>query len=686
MIWGAADSEQSRREARYRDLLALGADEADSWEGFCGAELQGFRLTRGQVRLIGDREQKQLFGAVLVPHNASVDPLPDDAEPVRFPTARPSHQPGDAESLNSARDSADESDNQHPLFEHILKKLGLRVLGCPASGTAKIFSTRYKRTEIIRDINKFRYENLLQIAGDVVLDVVREPGQEEGHDERDLYPFKIVRQAIALLSGRRAISDETELGVGIWEGEPEPTGESPIILVGRGFASYWNGDRKLHYIDEPEVKGKVLDFETRSKDWFDHRQIAGFLEQCERGPEFAQQVCQESIELFSRWRWVRQDLSPIVATGLVLSTFVQSVWIYRPQIAVIGPSNSGKSFLWSALRGVFGNLCLSASKPSAAGIRQSVANSSKIVLIDEFEQDRHRAEILEMFRAASRGDYVPRGTPGQKATTHSLKHTAWVAAIEVGLKRAPDRNRFITLELVKPPKAEHGNLRLPPLPELELLGQKLMAVAVHSIGRAKLLAERLKAGRFGMIDDRVIESFSVPAAMLAVIDRLDHERALELLGQLLGIVEAEGQEPITDESNLLIDILAANIILKGEKHSVGQLLEVVMDVTAHGHDQAEQALGSHGIRWMVDKKTGQRVLAVACRLVVDHLLKGTIWYGQSIQDILKRIPGALTGRKARVGGQSVNCVMITEQYLRADILRPDDQLAGAAAGDGPDNF
>jgi septin family protein len=116
---------------------------------------------------------------------------------------------------------------------------------------------------------------------------------------------------------------------------------------------------------------------------------------------------------------------------------VQSIWDFRPQVAIVGATNSGKTVLFNTLVSIFGGLSLKSSLSTASGIRQAIKTSSQIVLCDEFEDSKFRVEILEMLRTSSRGDKILRGTTNQRGVEFGLQHIAWVAAIEVGLKNGP---------------------------------------------------------------------------------------------------------------------------------------------------------------------------------------------------------------------------------------------------------
>lgn len=675
-----ASDEQTMREARYHALLGLAANGADTWEGWEDGQPVGFRFTRGQLRLISEKEQKQLFGRVLVQPSASPEVLPDDHEPVRIESGTVPPDPASPTPDATTRDRGGHDQSGNLLENEILKRIQLDVLGTLPGGIVKVFSMYHRRTEEIRDVGRMTYETLLRIAGPPVKEHVFKTAEAAREAPGGGYTFPDVREAISLQAGYQRIDGQTELGVGVWEGETDPNGEPSVVLVNAGEASYWNGDRKLHFVSHPRAKSKLLDFESGDTSWYRYEELRDMLERIHREPQFAIDTLNETVRLFQGWRWRHETMAPVVTAGLTFCSFVQSIWNYRPQVAVIGPSNSGKSFLWSALERIFGHLCInSAGKATAAGIRQAIRTTSKIVIADEFEKQRDREEILEMLRSSSRGGKILRGTTNQKGQEFRLRHMVWVAAIEVGLTREPDRNRFIMLELMKPAEQMRNKLVLPSPAELAKLGQRILAVAVYSIARAKALAEILKDTRVEGINDRVVESHAVPCAMLAAIHRMNDDEARQMLREVLQEVGKDEPDTIADEQALMGDILAASVNVKGTRRSVGQLLDTAIRDVGTAQDDAIQLLETCGLKMVrLEGRAGTpegRYLAVAHRIVLEQLLKFSNWSGQSINQILRRIQGSLAS-KQRIGGHTPRCILIPERYLVDELI--GDEARGMA--------
>ena len=173
-------------------------------------------------------------------------------------------------------------------------------------------------------------------------------------------------------------------------------------------------------------------------------------------------------------------------------------------------------------RGIFGSLCMYVVKPTEAAIRQHMRYHSKILIVDEFEHDNHRQKILELFRTSSRGGEVIRGTINQHGASYKLKHIPWFVAIETGLRKQADVNRYLILELDNLPPGKRGDVKfIPPIPQLRDLGLRLFAVALRHFQAARALSVALRSQQVDGVPGRVVESLSVPMGMYAAIQGED---------------------------------------------------------------------------------------------------------------------------------------------------------------------
>ena len=708
-------------ERRFVDLLSLASDEAATWYGVADDKLTGnwSLATVREIRGIRQREQESLFGRMLVPYDTERAEKPGDANNFTLPPdARPQvrtlakSQAGPAPAANSAADPAspnpatptastaftnqpnssiDENYRSSQSTMHdetvversIANKLKLDVLGRLPNGYIKVFSKVHHKTSIIRNIGRMTYEELLQIAGPPAREHVLRSNED---DKPDLYPFSDVREAIAILAGYRTIGEETELGVGLWEGiEKRSPDELSVVLVGVGEAAYWNGDKQLHRIDYPRAKGHLLDFESGGKQWYNFDSLSHRLKTMTR--EDMVKAKEDCVELFSRWKW-KSASSPMVATGLLFASFVQSFWEWRPQVAVVGKTNSGKSYLWITLERLLGSLCCKQAKPTEPGLRQSIGNTSKIVLIDEFDKCKNRQSILEFLRLSSRGEETFRGTPGQKAISSLTKNLVWLAGLEAGLTEEADRNRFISLDLERPAKGDFGKLTLPTIAEAAELGERMLAIAILSIERAKPLAIKLRDTNIPGIDTRIVESYAVPAAMLATIDGATDDEAREILRLMLEDLDRQEVEIESDESAVVREMLGVHLQYGTVRLTASQWLSHLMKNDTKANE-AKIVLEGYGMKiakytseeaeraGIQDCVQGDQCFAIAHKKI-RAILRGTRWENASIDKILTRIPGAIRGRRY-FGEMKQHCVIVPMNFMEEEIIGgPESEAMNSA--------
>lgn len=536
--------------------------------------------------------------------------------------------------------AADETLNED---QSILKRLGIIVLGHSGStGKITIFTESDGRTWTIRELKRYSTEDLILHVGRDTIDANVNFGQEPDNQKLSI---KQIRHAIGAEANRRRIVDEKQLGTGIWDVSGR------LALVGAGEAMLWNG--KLSRTVIPFTEDRLFDFD--GEPWYSVDWVTDAIEKSAE-PEWCQAVMEEADNMFARWdNWRYGDMPALIAS-LVCCTWIQTVWPIRPLVAVAGPTNSGKTILLETIKGLFGRLALSVSKPSEAGIRQFIGHTAKILIVDEFEADQHRARILELFRTSSRGQEVIRGSAGQQGVRFGLRHIPWVGAIELGLQDAVDANRFIQLELGERDKSKGSQLVVPSDAELADLGLRLMVVGMRHWKRALSLLQPLRSQNWGSHDLRLVEIYSVPAAMMAAVYDQSDSDSRKILSDILG-ARGEESDIESDESSLLGEIFQSDVMVgKGRSETVGNLLGEVPDVNA------ESALARYGIA-IKTQTWGGRYLFMATKTVRRKLLRGQKSAEQNISQILKRLPGALIERH-RVNGSQPRGVSIPMETIR----------------------
>lgn len=596
--------------------------------------------------------------------------------------AKPRQTPADSASTGSP-DPTDSLAHDRAIVESV----GLFVIGELADGSVKIFCRFDGKTRVIRRVDQLTYTDFLQICGP--------PAREnlvQSADVEALAPgqhtVKSLKHSIAMLAGRERAGEGYERGQGVWQGKcdcctngkPCDCEAFPLVLVNPGRAGLFVNPT-LTVQRAPLIAGLKVDLDYPAEGtWFDSAILAEDLESAGDRP-WVDETINRARDLFGRWYWRTSELVvPDVCVGLALATWVQSCWRWRPHVAITGPSDSGKSTLFELLETLFGPLAILSSKSTAAGIRQTVAHHSKVILCDEFESDKHRREILELFRTSSKGAKTLRGTTAQLAREYGLRHICWVTAIEIGLQRAPDRNRYIWLELEAPPSAVRGKLALPSEPELARLGQRLLALAVRHVAAGVRLADHLKGIAVEGVHGRVVESYAVPVGMLAAVDGMDERLAEDLLRSIFDKLEKDPSQSTKDETDLVGDILSSRVkIERGEEAGVGQILAGGTHRPG-GWDALERAgivpvakSPAPGERQRAYEQEEARAgIFVATKQVQRFLLKGTQWADQNVDQLLKRLPGAVKCQRA-IGGHRPYGVVIPWEYLKDRFLDREEE-------------
>ena len=481
------------------------------------------------------------------------------------------------------------------------------------TGFVEIFSKVTQRFTTIRDPSAIKYEQMVLSVGSDFRATVRRNEQ----DPNKLITFPDFKLAIAAIASRNsALTDK--MGIGIWENKDS------LVLVNSRQLGILNGKPEIDITDTPVYNQTAYDVGDRCE-WVNLQRLKADVDSVKAKPgSLHREEIQIVRDLFAKWQYLApKNVFPEVLTGMILATFTQTLWAWRPQIFLTGQAYAGKSTMFKMIAAIFGPLCKMSSNSSAAGLRQFLSNSGRIVLCDELEKSRHRRDILEMIRASGRGDESFRGTANHQYRGFRLQHIFWCASIESGLQNEADQSRFIVAEL----KKVDAKIEMPTNEQLTEIGQKLAAVAVCSFRAAKELVDHLLNNKPQGIHGRICESYSVPCAMYAVSTEMDQTEALTLFyDALYSLTEAADIE--SDSEALLDEIMCSTgRIQMREKKTVADLLKERYQSTC------EQDLRNLGVYSKGDE------LLLNCRALVNNLLSPE-WKEKRIDTLLLRIPGA----------------------------------------------
>ena len=534
----------------------------------------------------------------------------------------------------------DEPEMADPLANdrRILNECGITYVAQHDSGGGiEIFSDVTQKFSMISAsrLSGLKYEDLILYGGHRIIQKVK-----RSTDDTGVFSMNEIRVAIAAVASQTSALEEKH-GVGVWENN------DGLIVVNARKLGILNGKPELQITSNPVHFGTAYNIGDRCE-WIDLKSLQSDILSVSAEPGklhiddvFAVQ------ELFSKWKFLsRENVFPEVLTGLVLATFVQTLWSWRPQVFLTGQAYAGKSTMFKMLARLFGPLCKMSSNSSAAGIRQFIGASSRIVLCDELEKSRYRNEILEMVRASGRGDDSFRGTAGnQQHIAFKLQHIFWCASIESGLTTEADQSRFIVCEL----KKVDAKMELPSHDELGAIGQRLAAAAICNFRRARKMAEYLLENKPKNVHGRICESYAVPISMYASAIGMSDSEGLKLYMMALSAISAS-EDIESDSDALLQEIMLSQVNRRGgEKKSV---LHMLRDRIANDHTEELEHVGIY----VTDEE-----LLLNRGLILRYLLSAD-WKGKRIDTLLNRLTGARRVKR-KFGGTSMRFIAIPRDLV-----------------------
>lgn len=557
--------------------------------------------------------------------------------------------------------------------QNVLNMIEIEVLGHYPDGSVDIYSRPCRQTNRIPSVARLAYADLILWCGEQALTCV--------HPGRDIVSGLItmdqVRNAIAYFGNMISLADAVPMGQGVWRAD----GEVTLINAGQAV-TYDHINSALIDVNTPRVGCQTLDFSS-TEPWVDFAILRGNLTSA-ADPNWCRDRFKEVQDIFSNWYW-RFPRDRDLTASLACVTWIQTLLPWRPEVALTGESDSGKSALMKqVLAPFFGRLAMQTEQASEAGIRQEVKNRSLAILLDEFDKNRERQKILHLFRSASTGGVIRKGTRDHRGATFRMQHIPWMAAIDSGLVEAADKNRCIVLHLDDIPKANRGALTLPRPRDVNILGLEMLAVTLRHLPTTLELFEFLKTQRFQDVHGRQIEAYAVPAALMAAIMGMDRNAAAGLLGAFLE-GKFSNQQGFHDRDELMRCILESQFDARpGVKMSVSAAL-----ANENAYQEHHAALERNGIA-IRTANTGRptwgcgpgHFLVLNTRSVLRYLLRGTRWYDMDIDQILERLPRA-DWQRTRIDSKRVVSLWLPAQNYLERSMSPEEEASRELDANSP---
>ena len=405
-------------------------------------------------------------------------------------------------------------------------------------------------------------------------------------------------------------------------------------------------------MEEPIFEGKLV--ETNVASWIDW---TVFEESLKSGAEGLKKIFNRIYEKVKLWNWVDPSMAAF-ATAFLMLSIVQQAMKWRPWVYLTGAKSTGKStFFEFLLQAIYGPLVERLDKSTAHATAQTIGNSGRIPVFDEFEKHRHIPEVLELAKLFNKGGQKTSGTGSDKAHRFHLHHMPWFGSIYLPkrlIQDAAQESRIIKLELKKLEKGTPLLKKFDP-EEAPKIAAEIVACMISSWGNIEAKAQEINSDRNLIIQEqpgieiRTVENFMYAASVII-------HAAPELADPMIPAWAAMQSE---DDGEKLLDVILASIVrFEGENRSVSELLQLSK---TKPEEKYTKELERYGLRLTTHKS--HQFLAIRCEIVNRHLLKDTDYAALDIKGPLSRVEEAIAGAQVKMAGANQRCVLIPIERL-----------------------
>lgn len=396
---------------------------------------------------------------------------------------------------------------------------------------------------------------------------------------------------------------------------------------------------------------------------------------------------------FNSYEW-QGEMVPEMLLGWFVCALMPTALERRPHIYFTGPAGIGKTTILDTMNYLLGPLAFKSSGPQRmAGLYQSLMNTPRAVILDEFEADhanRGWAETLEIARISyslPEDDHgIVRGSPTGTAKSYRFYAPFLAAGIVPGKFQAADLSRWVIVEAKgRKPGAEATRISER---EARAIGPRLAALAVRrwSVLQASLETIRetiqLRGG-----DARLADTVGpLMAGYWALVSDkpATADDAATLVG-LCGLAKHLKQREETDEvrcqealfSKVLTLPMVDGEFLVRRPMSVGEAVQTIcenpMDTL-----ELQQRLSQYGLR--VKALDGQWKVMVANspeHQELRKLFQGTKWQYGGWGVTLRRLPGGAEGTQRLGAGNKASKVTVFD--VPKEFLSANDDTETLAA-------
>jgi len=499
------------------------------------------------------------------------------------------------------------------------------------------------------DTRKTRYIKLKDLS---IVDIVSLANISIFSDD-----LRRLQTAIAFEARKNQIGQMKSQGQGIWLEK-----DKSLFIVSGNNAYIWKNGKIKETIDKPIHNKKRILFQG-DKDWFQPDNI-------NRKTDYQESFI-NLYKILGQWNWgsIGGNFKLGIFTALLFAYPFQYLWDWRPHIYLTGRRAVGKSTLVQfVFDDLFSKLGLRMEgDTSEAAFRQSVSNNLYCTCIDEFEKvaTKSRNAILKLLRISNRKvGTIRKGTPSGKEQLFEMSHIVTLVSIEVPLKDAADKSRFIQFDISL---YRSKVLKLPGSEEIQQLFNNIISAGLHNY--QKYLDKRLEIihNYEGDLDSRILEGYAVPLSIISVLTGKDPYDYLKKIEAVSSVIIQE------DDERLIETIINTRITIRDgapQDTTVGELISSIVNTT---DSTLQQNLNSRlQIYGLSINKTKENI-AIHPTSLSRNILKSTDFEYFGIKDILLRVEGA-SEQITKFSGKTQRCISIPIEKIISIEKTPQKQF------------
>lgn len=442
--------------------------------------------------------------------------------------------------------------------------------------------------------------------------------------------------------GKEKIYDDKPLKSGVWKFK-----DKWLVISGKK-AAIINEDGLLEDLKEPIFDGKIIEFENT--EWIDWNHFKDNF-----GKITLKSVYQKLFPMVSSWNWLESSMAKY-ATAFVLLSPLQQAMTWRPWLYLTGAKGTGKStFFESVLQEIYGNMAERLDKTTAHATAQTIGNTGKIPIFDEFEKYGHLAHVLELAKGFNKGGKKTSGTPGPNSHKYDLFHLAWFGSIYPPKQISDDsaqESRLVKLELKK---LQNTTPLLEKIEDGSKIAAEIIAAMINEWMQIEQEAKSISTKRKEIIE-------RLPGTEIRTVDNFMYASAILNLAthEIHDVPDWKTSSSEDDGEKVLSSILNSRIKIDSSEH---RMISELVKLAESGDNYARPLLQQHGLSITITREG--TFLAIRTKEVSKYLLKDDEYLKNlDISAPLGRIDGAQKNINVRFGNQgTLKSIIIPMSYI-----------------------